>query len=524
MIMAHNKNQDTTGVKNNGKSFQSQYSIQYLGDYIGGEFAVVDNPSGSIADCSPADLSDSIMEVPFFYDHVEKATHQAKAAFPAWARKAPSERTECLLRLKELFILHEQEMAEVIARDTGKPLWEALTEAKGLSQKIDITLNHSMKLVSEEHIANALPGVEGVIRYRPRGVMAVLGPFNFPAHLPNGHIIPALAMGNTVVFKPSEQTPAVGQLYAQIIHKAGFPRGVFNLVQGDGESGRKLAIDENVDGILFTGSYEVGLKIKQETLTHYWKLLALEMGGKNASVIWDDADLDKAIYETLIGAFLTSGQRCSCTSRIILHDKIADEFTDRFYQAAKKLTIGHWSDNPFMGPLVSGLSVEKYLRFQEIANRENCESLMRGKVLDLKFKGHYVTPSIHLVSQYNEKSVYQKSEIFGPNVAIYRSSDFDEAMNLVNSTGYGLVMALFTKNRALYDEALLRANVGLLNWNRTTNGASSRLPFGGTGKSGNDRPSAHFAVQYCSVPMANLEDPTPYDPTKKLPGIEFEVR
>jgi succinylglutamic semialdehyde dehydrogenase len=497
------------------------FQLQYLGDYINGEFVKFEEGSGLIRNYSPGDLSDHLMDVPFQYDHIDTACHYAKMAFPLWAQKSQAERNEYLNRLKELFIAHEAQMAEAIARDTGKPLWEAMTEAKGLSQKIEITLTHSMKLVAEERIANALPGVEGVIRYKARGLMAVLGPFNFPAHLPNGHIIPALALGNTVVFKPSEQTPAVGQLYAEIIHKAQLPRGVFNLVQGDGEAGRKLVINDNVDGILFTGSYEVGLRIKQETLTHYWKLLALEMGGKNATVVWDDADMDKAVYETLVGAFMTAGQRCSCTSRIVLHEKIADQFVDRFYAAAKRISIGHWQDNPFMGPLVSSQSVEKYLRFQEIAKRENCESLMRGKVLDFKHKGNYVTPSIHLVSEFNDKSVYQKSEIFGPNVAIYRVSDFEETMKIVNSTGYGLVMALFSKNKALYDEAVFKANVGLLNWNRTTNGASSRLPFGGTGKSGNDRPSAHFAVQYCSVAMANLEDPTPFDASKVLPGLNY---
>lgn len=502
----------------------AKFEIKYLGDYINGEFVTFEDRSGSIADKSPADLNDYIMDVPFLYDNVEKACYCAKSAYPHWARKTQAERNECLVRLKEMFISHESEMAEAISRDTGKPLWEALTEAKALSQKIDITLNYSMKLVSEERIPNALPGVDGVVRYKSRGVMAVLGPFNFPAHLPNGHIIPALALGNTIVFKPSEQTPAVGQLYAQIIHKAGFPKGVFNLVQGDGESGKKLVINESVSGILFTGSYEVGLRIKQETLTHYWKILALEMGGKNATVVWDDADLDKAVYESIVGCFMTAGQRCSCTSRIIVHDKIANEFTDRFYEAAKKITIGHWSENAFMGPLISAQAVEKYLRFQEIAKRENAESLMRGKVLDLKHKGFYVTPSIYQVNEYNEKSVYQKSEIFGPNVAIYKSSDFDETMKIVNSTGYGLVMALFSKNKELYEEAVFKANVGLLNWNRTTNGASSRLPFGGTGKSGNDRPSAHFAVQYCSVPMANLEDFTSYDSSKNLPGLNFGLK
>ncbi|MCK6598222.1 MAG: aldehyde dehydrogenase family protein, partial [Bdellovibrionaceae bacterium] len=172
-----------------------------------------------------------------------------------------------------------------------------------------------------------------------------------------------------------------------------------------------------------------------------------------------------------------------------------------------------------MGPLINASAVEKYIRFQEIANRENCESMMRGKALDLKHKGHYVTPSIHLVKKFDPKSIYQKSEIFGPNVAIYTVNDFDETLQQVNSTGYGLVMALFTKNQNLYQQALLDAKVGLLNWYRTTNGASSKLPFGGMGKSGNDRPSAHFAINYCSVPVSSLEDPTPFDETKMAPGM-----
>ncbi|MBS1969198.1 MAG: succinylglutamate-semialdehyde dehydrogenase [Bdellovibrionales bacterium] len=497
------------------------YPIKYQGDFIAGRFVPVEKGDGEFKDVSPGDLNDQIMTVKFKYDHIDEACMAAKKAFIPWTRLSLDERKNYLLKLKEVFDKHTEQMAQIIARDTGKALWDAMTEAKNLGNKIDITINNSLKLINETHIPNALPGVEGVVRHKGRGVMAVLGPFNFPAHLPNGHIIPALISGNTVVFKPSEQTPAVGQYMAELIEKAGLPPGVFNLVQGDGESGRRLAANENVDGVLFTGSYEVGLKIKQETMTHYWKILALEMGGKNATVVWDDADLDKAIYETLIGAYLSTGQRCSGTSRVILHPKIADEFTERFYQAAKKLTIGHWSENPFMGSLINAAAVEKYIRFQEIANREGCESMMRGKSLDLKQKGFYVTPSIHLVNKFDPNSVYQKSEIFGPNVAIYKSGDFDETLNMVNSTGYGLVMSLFSKNKSLYEESLLKARVGLLNWNRTTNGASSRLPFGGMGKSGNDRPSADYAIQYCTVPVASLEDPTPFDKTKMLPGISL---
>lgn len=498
-----------------------KHPVTYLGDYINGSFVPVKKGDGLIKNVSPADLNDVICEVPYLNDHVDPAVEAARKAFKDWSRRPMQERINALLRLKKVFEDHVDEMAEVIARDTGKALWESRTEAAGLAAKIDITINHSIKLVQDEHLPNALPGVEGVIRFKPRGVMAVIGPFNFPAHLPNGHVIPSLLMGNTVVFKPSEQTPAVGQLYTRMFEKAEFPSGVFNMIQGTAEAGRKLVLHEHVDGILFTGSYEVGLKIKQETATHYWKILALEMGGKNPTIIWDDADMDKAVYETIVGAFMTSGQRCACTSRVFVHKKLADQFTDRFYEAAKRLTIGHWSQNPFMGPLINEGSVEKYLRFQEIAKRENCESLMRGKVLDLKWKGHYVTPSINLVQKFDPSSVYQKTEIFGPNVAILQVDDFDQTMEMVNSTGFGLVAALFSKNRALYERALLDCKVGLLNWNRTTNGASSRLPFGGMGKSGNDRPSAHFAIQYCSVPVASLEDPTGFDATKILPGMNY---
>ncbi len=500
----------------------AETKIEFLGDFFQGQFQKPKNPDGQFKDISPSDLKDQITEVFYSLNHIDMSVESAEKAFLPWARLTIDERKNYLLKLKKNFESHKQEMGEAIARDTGKPLWESLQEAGNLANKIDITINFSSLLINEEVITAAIPQVDGVIRYKPRGVMAVLGPFNFPAHLPNGHIIPALLAGNTVVFKPSEQTPAVGQLYAQIFQKTEFPAGVFNMVQGLGESGRRLALHEKVDGVLFTGSYEVGLKIKQETINHYWKILALEMGGKNATVIWDDVDMKKVVYESLVGAFMSSGQRCACTSRIIVHDKIADEFTEKFYQAAKRIKIGHWSEDVFMGALINESAVEKYLRFQEIANRENCESLMRGKVLELKHKGHYVTPSIHLVKDYNPKSVYQKSEIFGPNVAIYRSSDFDKALQIVNGSGYGLVMALFTQQKDLYQRALLEAKVGLLNWNRTTNGASSRLPFGGMGKSGNDRPSAHFAIQYCTVPVASLEDPTGYDAAKALPGMNLD--
>jgi succinylglutamic semialdehyde dehydrogenase len=496
--------------------------IPFRGDFIANQWLVSDKPDEQWDVPSPANLKDIVIRPLARFDHVERAVQAARKAYLPWAHLGVEKRKSYLLRLKEIFQARGGELAEILARETGKPLWETKTEVTAVVNKIDITLNHSLKLVADEEIKDVLPGITGTVHHKARGVMAVVGPFNFPAHLPNGHIIPALISGNTVVFKPSDKTPTAGQWMAECYEKAEFPEGVFNLVQGKAEVGKRLVNHESVDGVLFTGSYEVGLKIKQDTLTQFWKILALEMGGKNASVIWKDADLKKATFETLVGSFMTAGQRCSCTSRIILHKDIRDQFIDQFYASAKKLKIGHWRDEVFMGPLISSDSVEKFIRYQEIAKREGAESLMRGKALDLEHPGYYVTPSINIVNEFDPKSVYQKSEIFGPNVAIFTVDTIEEALTINNSSGFGLVMSIFTKDKALYDKALVEAQVGVLNWNRTTNGASSKLPFGGMNKSGNDRPSGNMAIQYCTVPVSSLQDHTPFNGNNLPPGLNFE--
>lgn len=496
--------------------------IQFLGNYINGKFVVPERADGNIKDISPGDLDDQIMTVNFCSEHVDLACESAQKAFLSWSHLPLEERKKCLMRLREVYIKHENDIAVALARDTGKPLWESLGEAKKLSQKIDLTIEHFIHYVEEQKIHNTLPNLQGKIRYKPRGVMAIIGSFNRPAALANEQIIPALLTGNTVILKPSEYTPFVGQLNAQIIDEANFPAGVFNMVHGGREVGKKLVGHDLVNGVLFIGSYDVGVQIKQATFNHYWKILALELGGKNASIVWEDADLDKALYETLVSSFITSGQRSSSTSRIVLHEKIADQFLDRFYKAAKKLTIGYWDKNPFMGPLISADAVDKYIRFQEIARREGCEILMRGKALDIKPKGHYVTPSITMVNEFNSKSVYQTNEIFGPNVAVYRVKDFDQAATIVNGSGFGMAAAIFTRSADVYEKSYQDIQVGMLNWNRGTTEISPMLPLSGLGKSGNDRPSGSSSVFYCTSPTACLEDQMPFDKSNILPGIEWD--
>ena len=392
--------------------------------------------------------------------------------------------------------------------------------------KVDVTIQDSLKLIQPLVIPNIMENTQGSCEYRPLGVMAVIGPFNFPGHLPNGHIVPALITGNTVVFKPSEKTPMTAQIMAECFQAAEFPPGVFNMIQGDKEVGRRLCVHENVDGILFTGSYEVGTRIKQDTLQQHWKLLALEMGGKNAAIVTADANLDLAIHETLVGAFITAGQRCSSTSRIIVDSKILDQFVERFHDRAKAFTIAHPSKNPFMGPLIDSASVDRYMKFLGIATREGCELVMRGKALELETQGNYVAPSICLVQntavESVKKSTFQQTELFAPNVAIMGSDSLEHAVALANATQYGLVASVFTQSRAAFESAREDLEAGLINWNKSTVGASSRLPFGGFKKSGNHFPTALTSVFYCTTPIASLAVEEPKAIESSFPGLNWK--
>lgn len=486
-----------------------KYQAVFQGNFIQGKFKPVADANGEWSSSSPADATDQLGVVQYSYAAVEEAVQSAKSAFPSWRRKKTQERAEYLKKYQAALKRREEELAEAISREVGKPLWESKTEVASMLNKVDITIGESLKYVAEFEIPNILENTLGACRYRPLGVMAVIGPFNFPGHLPNGHIVPALLTGNTLVFKPSEKTPYVGQLMAECLSESGLPPGVFNLVQGEKEVGRRLCVHEGVNGVLFTGSYEVGTRIKQDTLQQHWKLLALEMGGKNPAIVWDDANLDVALYETLTGAFLTTGQRCSATSRIMVHRKVLDQFVSRFHERAKAFSIGHPYDNPFMGPLIDSSSMDRYMKFLGIASREGCEIIMRGKALDLPVQGNYVAPSICLTRDSSiesaRKSIYQQTEMFAPNVSIVPVDELDEAIAQANVTQYGLVASVFSQSREVYEKCWDGLEMGLVNWNKSTVGASSRLPFGGLKKSGNHFPTAVTATAYCATPIASLE-------------------
>lgn len=480
---------------------------------------------------SPADLKDKVFEFFSDPDHLDLACESSKKAYPIWSALSQDQRNHYLEKLAKIYQEKCEEIAILISRETGKPLWESRLEAKALAQKIDITLKKSLPLVRDTLLASLGPGTQGKVTYRSKGAFLVLGPFNFPAHLPNGHIIAALATGNTVVFKPSEKTPATGEKLAECFHQAGFPKGVFNLVQGGADIAQALVTHESFAGVLFTGSYAVGRKIQEALWDQPQKTLALEMGGKNSALVWKDADLENALYEVLKGAYITCGQRCSSTSRLILHKEIKEKFLKEFIRLSQKIKIGHWKDKSFMGPLIDAKAVLRFEKAYQEAKQEKAFLHLTGQKIK-PLNGYYVSPTLVEPEKYNPSSFYQNEELFLPFLSVYCVSREEEALELINQSGlkpvkssyreesveenlasaennhqnsYGLCLSLFSKEEPLMKKILQSARVGVFHWNLSTCSASSSLPFGGLGKSGNDHPAGLFAVYSCMTPVAFLK-------------------
>ncbi|HEY4885961.1 MAG TPA: aldehyde dehydrogenase family protein [Myxococcales bacterium] len=483
-------------------------------DFIAGSWADPKAPDGVIEDRSPADLSMLLGRHPWAVSQADAAVAAAREAQPAFAARPSGDREQLVRRIGVALKDHEEELARAIALDVGKPLWEARTEAQACSAKAAITADEGMKLVSP-FPAPGQPGAE--CRFRPLGVLAVLGPFNFPVHLPNGHILPALACGNAVVFKPSDVAPHAAEVYARCLDQAGVPRGLFNLVQGGPAVGAALAAHEGVDGILFTGSWAVGQAI-QKANQGRTKLLALEMGGKNAAVVLADADLEKAAYDVLFSAFVSAGQRCTAASRAIVVGD-ARRFAQRIVQLARKLSIGHPLDEGvFMGPLASPAALEKFERGIRAAEAETLLDARRLQPRGLE--GCYVSPSVHFVGQ-RRSSAYEREELFGPDLAVYPAGSEEEALQIANATDYGLAASVHTRSEQTFDRCQRALECGVVNWNAPTVGASGRLPFGGLKRSGNHRPAALWSTLYCSAPVAVLRGNGAFDRNKLAPGVAW---
>jgi succinylglutamic semialdehyde dehydrogenase len=465
---------------------------------------------------SPADPRDELGRFPVADGNaVDAAVAGARAAFPAWRDAGADARAAVLRRFAALAGERREELARLVAREVGKALWDARGEAGLLAPKVEATLADGLR-----YVAPIEAGPAARASFHPRGVLAVLGPFNFPAHLPNGHIVPALATGNAVVFKPSDLAPAVGAWMAALWREAGLPSGVLELVQGGAGTGRHLALHPDVDGVLFTGSWAAGRALAESTLDQPGKILALEMGGKNAMVVLDDADLELALAEAAVSICATTGQRCTALSRLFVAPSRLDEFAERLARLLAGVRVGAPLDEAvFMGPLVSRAAFEKVARYRALAAEAGAERLFAGET---GLPAPWIGPGLVRFRDARQLHPYQREEIFGPEAALYPVADLDEAIAAVNDSDYGLAASVMTRDRARYEHCVGRIRAGVLNWNRGTIGASGRLPFGGGGRSGNDRPAGILATVYCTRPQSHLEHAGGLDPASLPPGIPLE--
>ncbi len=505
-------------------------------DLIGGEWIAL--PGDAQRSHNPARPAETIWLGSPNAANVDRAVAAARGALAEWSRFPVERRVDALRAFKAICIERAKEIAALIRDEVGKAQWEAEQEAAALAGKVDITLDESevggRRRVRDYELD--LGGTKrGVCRFRPHGVMAVIGPFNFPAHLPNGHIVPALLTGNTVVLKPSDKTPAVGQLLGELYNDAlasvGAPTGVVNVVQGAAEPAVRLTSHDGVDGILFTGSWPVGRRILEANLDRPGRIVALEMGGNNPAIVMDDADLRQAVLECARAAFNTAGQRCTSTRRIIMHERVADRFIAALVKTAAGLRIGAPGDSTpvFMGPIIREDARRAALAFVEDLARGGGEVVLAPRAIDDVpgcAGGHFISPGVVRVESFTAygddagRDAGCDVEVFGPVVRVSIVKNYEEAIGQANATRYGLASSIFTMNREIAGRFLVDARAGCVNVNTGTSGASGKLPFGGLGWSGNHRPAGAFSVDYCAAPVASMiEESAAASPSA---GMTFE--
>ena len=422
-----------------------------------------------------------------------------------WASRPLTVRVETIRRFANVVRARATEFALLIARETGKPLWEARAEVDSVIARVEISIAAYSERTPQRRLQGAM-GQRTAVRHKPHGVLAVIGPFNFPAQVPNSHICPALIAGNGIVFKPSEKTPACGDFLVDCYHQAGVPSGAIRLLIGGPDEGRALAAHRHVDGLLFTGSARTGLALNRLFADTPHRILALELGGNNPLVAWDPADIHTAAAMIVQSAFSTAGQRCTAARRLIVRDGSHEALLREVVKLADRLIVGAPQDKPapFIGPVIDNAAADA----------------VQEAFLDLVLKGGrplrhlvrpdpdrpFLSPAIIDVTDVADRP---DEEIFGPVLQVIRVPDFDMALAEANHTRFGLTAALIGGSPELYDRFWATIRAGVINWNRPTIGTPAGAPFGGLGLSGNHRPSAWFAADYCAYPVVSSETEHP---------------
>lgn len=438
----------------------------------------------------------------------------AEEAFPAWKRRNFEERALFVKRFQSLLEKRTKELSTMISKEMGKPLWESVSEIKAMRNKIDISIQAFHERCPMK--THSLEGSLSITRHKPHGVVAVFGPFNFPGHLPSGHIIPALLAGNTVLFKPSELTPGTGQMLVDLWHETGIPKEVIQIVQGGKEVGLQLVQEKAIRGIFFTGSHGAGRAIAKASLEFPGRIVALEMGGNNPLIIGSVSNLQVTIFIIIQSAFLTSGQRCSCARRLILIENEQTEILlEHLVKTTKELSIGAHTvyPEPYMGPVVTVDAAKKLISSFELLKKSGGRALLDMKHLDEKTA--LLSPGI--IDMTGIKTA--DCEYFGPLLQIILVKNLDDAIQVANDTAFGLCAGIVSDQEAEYQKVLDCVRAGVINWNTPTTGASSLAPFGGLGLSGNFRPSAYYAADYSAYPVASTEALKALLPPQLPPGF-----
>lgn len=448
---------------------------------------------------------------------INQAVEAATYAFKTWSITTIEERIKIVKTFAELLTEHSEKLATIIAQETGKPLWESQTEITAMRNKIAISINAYHERTGYK--AQEIPNATANIRHKPHGIVAIFGPYNFPGHLPNGHIVPALIAGNTIVFKPSELTPWTAQETTRLWHLAGLPKGVLNLVQGTSSTGELLANHTDINGLFFTGSAKIGLLLHQQFSRYPEKILALEMGGNNPLIVKGVKNTKAAVHDIIQSAFITTGQRCTCARRLFIETgKAGNALIEQLITATKDIKIADCqnTEQPFIGPMISEQAALTLLSTQESLCSLGGNALLPMK--QVKIKTGFITPGIIDMTNVNNAP---DEEYFGPLLQLYRYDDFKEAVNLANQTKFGLSAGLLADDKADYQYFYQHINAGIINWNKPLTGASSSAPFGGTGISGNHRASAYYAADYCAYPVASIEAYEVSLPEKLCPGLKL---
>jgi succinylglutamic semialdehyde dehydrogenase len=498
------------------------------GDYFNGEFTAknglntkdINSSSEAINKFCPGDLSHKLWEAQVNYANIDKVIESAVDGYSSWRKLDISERVNFLKKFQEVATKRKEHIAMAIALETGKPLWESMTEAGAIGAKVGVTITDSLKRIEQETITNILPNIDGHIIKKPLGPSLVIGPFNFPCHLANGQILSALLTGNSIIFKPSEKTMYSSQLLIECFHEAGFPKGVINFINGTAKTTQDILKHPAIKGIFFTGSYNVGKKILEAVGTDITKLVALELGGKNTTILHSDTDINHALPELLRACYLSSGQRCTSTSMIIVHRSIEQEFIQRFKEVTARIIVDHptkYKVDPFMGPLIDKIAVDKYNQAIQMGEANGAEAILGVKDLSLPYKGHYVAPTIHYINEAKKENPFTQEEIFGPNCTFTPYDNIEQAIDIANISDYGLAASIFTQEKDIYKLCLRDIEAGIINLNRSTVGASSRLPFGGVKNSGNHHPAAVSMVDHTVGTVASLET---LDNSSKLEDVK----